>query len=77
MKVKWLSGIEDIIYNVSANKVLTIEEGGTLSSNIYNDDISFWPNPTQDILHVETKYSYGLLQIIDINGSFIVKKHRQ
>ena len=36
VKVKWLSGLEDIIYNVSPNQLLTITEGNTLSNQNFS-----------------------------------------
>ncbi|MDB4752222.1 CRTAC1 family protein, partial [Winogradskyella sp.] len=36
VKVKWLSGIEDIIYDVETNQTLEITEGNFLSTNEFN-----------------------------------------
>ncbi len=46
VKVTWLSGIEDVIYDVSPNQLLTITEGNTLSNNDFNSFTNFKIFPT-------------------------------
>ncbi|MBO3117361.1 VCBS repeat-containing protein [Winogradskyella sp. DF17] len=51
VRVNWLSGIEDVIYNVSANQTLNIVEGSALSINESNlGQFFYYPNPVSDIL---------------------------
>ncbi|MBO3117360.1 VCBS repeat-containing protein [Winogradskyella sp. DF17] len=52
VKVKWLSGLEDIFYNVSPNQTLNIVEGSSpLSSKEYDlRKFSYFPNPVENIL---------------------------
>ncbi|MDY2587657.1 FG-GAP-like repeat-containing protein [Winogradskyella aquimaris] len=73
VKVTWLSGIEDILYNVSVNQTLNIVEGSNLSINNYeNDGISIYPNPTDNYLNVKTNeigdFSF---RIFDLSGRLI------
>lgn len=57
VKVKWLSGIEDIIYNVTPNQKLNIVEGSTLAINEYTNNlpISVFPNPFNNIANFRSK----------------------
>jgi ASPIC and UnbV/FG-GAP-like repeat/Secretion system C-terminal sorting domain len=53
IKVKWLSGIEDVIYDVAVNQFIEITEGSTLSINDYieNNKIIVYPNPTTSLVY--------------------------
>lgn len=75
VKVTWLSGIEDIQYDVTVNETLNIVEGSTLSVNNYaNDIVNIYPNPTDNYLFVKTipinDFSY---EIIDLSGRLMKK----
>jgi hypothetical protein len=51
VKVKWLSGLEDILYDVAANQTLTIVEGATLSmTENRQPQFSYYPNPVKNTL---------------------------
>ncbi|MTE25346.1 FG-GAP-like repeat-containing protein [Winogradskyella ouciana] len=53
VKVKWLSGIEDVIYNVSSNQLLNITEGSnTLSMGEFEtqNSLLYYPNPVENTL---------------------------
>lgn len=53
VKVKWLSGIEDTIYNVDNNQLLTITEGSTLSIPQQEvNTIKIFPNPIENHLNI-------------------------
>src|SRR5690606_20823367 len=56
VKVKWLSGEEDMIYNVASNQVLEIVEG---TYPLHSDEYPFknfeiYPNPTNKILNFKS-----------------------
>ena len=72
IKVKWLSGIEDVFYNISANQTLNIVEGSSLSIRDDNTNpIRIYPNPANDILKVEHARSIDKLEIINLFGEVI------
>jgi hypothetical protein len=54
IKVKWLSGVEDIINNVDINQAITIvENSGVLSVDERTDNnFIVYPNPSNGILHI-------------------------
>ena len=54
VKVKWLSGIEDIFYNVSVNQTLNVVEGSTLSVDDFKDSpyIKIFPNPSAHLINL-------------------------
>ncbi|MHA7844139.1 MAG: FG-GAP-like repeat-containing protein [Winogradskyella sp.] len=73
VKVTWLSGVEDMVYNVSANQTLNIVEGSTLSLDSYDDfTFSIYPNPANKYLYFNTntptRISY---EIFDLSGRLI------
>ena len=57
VKVKWLSGVEDIIYNVNANQIISITENATLYTEHFqfNDVIQVYPNPTSNEIKIRSK----------------------
>ncbi|PNQ72836.1 RNA-binding protein [Hanstruepera neustonica] len=68
--VHWPSGSVDTVSNPNINEVLVIEEGQTLSTESFSSQtIHISPNPTNDILNIETtsngSFSYA---IYDLSG---------
>lgn len=61
VKVTWLSGVEDIINNVSANQTIHIVESSTLSTieNTLLNNIKVYPNPSKG------KFQFNTQGIID------------
>ncbi len=73
VKVKWLSGVEDIIYNVSVNQLLNITEGETLSTNESKlNSINLYPNPVLDNLYIESTNLINRILIHDIYGKVVL-----
>ncbi|WP_299122376.1 FG-GAP-like repeat-containing protein [uncultured Winogradskyella sp.] len=55
IKVTWLSGTEDIMYNVDSNQSITLVEGSTLSVNNFEENITLkYQNPVNDFIEIET-----------------------
>ena len=54
IKIKWLSGVEDIINNVAINQAITIvENSGVLSVDEHSEsDYTVYPNPSNGNLHI-------------------------
>jgi len=67
LKVKWLSGTVDVLYNVSVNQTLSVLEGSTLSVDNFefSNTISIYPNPNSE----------GVFQLI--YAEFDVSKNHQ
>jgi len=58
LKVSWLSGLEDVFYNVSANQVLDIVEGSnplSVTDFEFNESIRIYPNPVQNMLYIDAQ----------------------
>ena len=54
IKVTWLSGVEDILYNIAPNQILTITEGSTLSIGDFEEKISLeYQNPIADFVQIK------------------------
>jgi len=50
LKIKWLSGTVDVLYNVVANQTITVVEGSSLSVTDFNllDNVTIYPNPSKN-----------------------------
>jgi len=72
VKVNWLSGVEDIILNVSANQLLHIVESSTLSTeenSMLENQIKLYPNPNKgkfqiSIPNIIEDFSIGLYNVL-------------
>ena len=77
VKVKWLSGIEDVLYNVNTNQEISIIEGETLSLDASSlSNIKIHPNPVFDRLYIENTINSNLplhYEVYDILGNIIIK----
>ncbi|MDH7914033.1 FG-GAP-like repeat-containing protein [Winogradskyella sp. SYSU M77433] len=78
VKVKWLSGVEDILYNVSANQQLNITEASTLSLDPYsNTNFLIFPNPVKNIIYVNSKTIIETIIIYNTLGKEVFKTSTQ
>ncbi|WP_411894831.1 FG-GAP-like repeat-containing protein [Winogradskyella sp. A2] len=69
VKVNWLSGTEDIFYNISPNQNLKIVEGSSLSVNEFNTNkITLYPNPTSNILNIDSFKIIDKLEVFNLLG---------
>ncbi|WP_412985414.1 FG-GAP-like repeat-containing protein [Pontimicrobium sp. IMCC45349] len=78
VKVTWLSGIQDVFFNVASNQTLNIVEGSsTLSmpSFINKSFVELYPNPVKDLLNVKSKYLIEQLNIYNIMGKKVLEKN--
>lgn len=72
VKVNWLSGIEDIYYDIPINQSLKIVEGSSLSINDYlTSKFKIYPNPANDILHLTLEENDFSIKIFNLLGSEI------
>ena len=77
VKVTWLSGVEDILYNVPVNQTLHIVESSTLSQNKVSETIfNIYPNPSQDIIHIDSNSSLYQVELFDVLGARVFLKER-
>ena len=75
VKVTWLSGIEDVLYDVPVNQTLNIVEGSTLSvyENQFVPVVKF-KNPISDKLLVISSQEINEYEIYDELGKTIINK---
>ena len=74
VKVKWLSGIEDIIYNVTSNQKITIIEGSTLSVDDANEQKELtYNNPVDDILSLTSNIIIDYIYIYNHLGQLVLQ----
>jgi len=72
VKVTWLSGVEDILYNVSSNQKIHIVESSTLSvSDNKIDDIVLFPNPSKGKMTLITNLNNYQVNLYNILGARI------
>ena len=77
IKVNWLSGTEDIFYNVPANQVLDIVEGSETLGTVQNEaqDVSVSPNPFSDLINIKSDNYIEQYQLFDIYGKVITQNN--
>lgn len=78
VKVTWLSGTEDIFYNVSSNQKLHVVEGSTLSNSEYEIiDVALFPNPIKDgEVTLRTNLSNYKVKLYNILGAKIYSDYK-
>ncbi|WP_179019986.1 FG-GAP-like repeat-containing protein [Winogradskyella forsetii] len=75
IKVTWLSGIEDIVYNVTPNELVTIIEGSTLTVNEFGNVISVnYKNPIDDLVRINTSHLVEKVTLISSTGTLLFQK---
>ena len=76
VKVKWLSGIEDVFYNVMANQTLNIVEGIRLSIESLDKEEVFkiFPNPVREQLNLSARFPIISFKIISLVGEVLLEK---
>lgn len=73
IKVKWLSGVEDILYDVSINEEINILERSTLS--ITNNDLfelKVLPNPVNSLMQIRSQKTIRDVEILNILGQSVL-----
>ena len=75
IKVSWLSGIEDIIYDVGANQKITIVEGSTLSLEEHAQQfaLQYYPNPCKTKVTLNANTRIKAVEIFDELGRKIYR----
>ena len=75
VKVRWLSGMVDVLYNVLPNQKITVTEGETSSTTgigKYNSSVvRIYPNPASDLIHIISSDKSLILtglKVFDVSG---------
>ena len=73
VKVKWLSGIEDVVYNVNANTTLKIIEGNTLyvNNSFLNIELNVYVNELSKTLNIASNSKMDNIEVFNIAGKKI------
>lgn len=75
VKVSWLSGIEDVLTNISPNQTMFIQEGSTLSALEFDTNtITISPNPTNGVLKIKGLNQPTEIKIFDFLGRLVYLK---
>lgn len=81
VKVTWLSGIEDVLFNVPVNQTLEILEGSeTLNVNIVEEqnNLTVYPTVFEDEIYLEsTKNEIGEIKVFDALGQQVYQVNIQ
>ncbi|MTE25347.1 FG-GAP-like repeat-containing protein [Winogradskyella ouciana] len=74
VKVKWLSGVEDIIYNVGANEQIYIIEGSALSINDNElSSMKIYPNPVKDRFMINSEADIDKVLLFNVLGEEVLR----
>lgn len=74
VKLTWLSGLEEIYYNVPVNQtsILTEGNGNLLSaSSITKNEIQIYPNPVKSVLTLKSPSVINNIQVFNVLGQHI------
>ncbi len=76
VKVTWLSGHQDVLYNVAANQQLTITENTSLSINesSHNNTIRISPNPAHHFVTVKSNSQIRYIRLYNTIGQILISK---
>ena len=75
VKITWLSGIEDIVYNVSPNQLISITEGSTLSVDDFEDKIFLnYQNPIDDVVKINSSHIIENINLYHNTGTMVYEK---
>ena len=79
IKVKWLSGTEDILYNVTVNQTLNILEGSSLSVNQFDNSSAFtyYPNPVNNTLTLNAQNNIENVRMYNMLGQEVMNAQPQ
>ena len=79
VKVKWLSGTEDILYNVTVNQTLNILEGSSLSVNQFDNSSAFtyYPNPVNNALTLNAQNNIEDVRMYNMLGQEVMNAQPQ
>ena len=73
--IKWPSGVIDEILDPSVNTTINIIEGSTLSNEAFlSNDFSIYPNPSSDVINVQSSFELKNYEIYDVSGKLIESK---
>lgn len=76
VKVTWLSGVEDILYNVPANQKLHIVEGSSLSiKNDLANTFNIYPNPSSGKISLNTNVNEYQINLYNILGADVYTRN--
>ena len=78
VKVKWLSGLVDVLYNMPANQEIQITEGTAPLSidNSVDDTLSIYPNPTHGLINIKAGRGIDRVEVINVLGQQILSIDR-
>jgi ASPIC and UnbV/Secretion system C-terminal sorting domain/FG-GAP-like repeat len=73
IKVKWLSGVEDMLYDVPVNQNINIVEASTLSINDFasENDIKVYPNPVKDVIKLNSPMVINRIDLYNSLGELL------
>lgn len=79
IKVTWLSGIQDIVYDINPNQILKIVEG-TYPLNVKIEEeleknINIFPNPIESLLVIKSNNNINSIAIFDLMGKQVYTKN--
>jgi hypothetical protein len=78
VKIKWLSGIEDVVYNVTPNQKITIVEGSTLSVNEVESQFKLaYNNPVDDFLSLTSNVKIDHICIYNQLGQEVIRRNNK
>ena len=75
VKVTWLSGVVDILYDVTSNQLLTIVEGSNPELSVEEFELNIvkiYPNPVSNILTLNTQKEISNVSVYNMLGKELI-----
>jgi hypothetical protein len=69
--IKWPSGVIDQVMNPSINSTTNIVEGTLSNETFQSNDFALYPNPSSDIINIQTSHQLKSYEMYDVTGKLI------
>ena len=75
IRVEWPDNTTTVVQDIAANQIITITNDSVLNTDGFNSsEVKFYPNPTNDILSVESKITIEKIAVYNLLGQKVLEK---
>ena len=75
IRVEWPDNTTTVVQDIAANQIITITNDSVLNTDGFNSsEVKLYPNPTNDILSVESKITIENIALYNLLGQKVLEK---
>ena len=75
IRVEWPDNTTTVVQDIAANQIITITNDSVLNTDGFNSlEVKFYPNPTSDILSLESKITIENIAVYNLLGQKVLEK---